>query len=88
MYGDRSKPRENGTREQAAKPRRTDLLKIFISASPRGSSSHCKVGHFVVGKLIGVLSSLLASSPCMATEASCERTVRASKRQSRVGRIS
>ena len=34
---------------------------------------------------MGVLSSLLASSPCMASEANCERTVRASKRQSRVG---
>ena len=38
MYCERSDPRENGTREQAAKLRRADLLKIFISASPRGSS--------------------------------------------------
>ena len=41
---------------------------------------HCKVGHFIVGKLTGVLSSLLASSPCMASEASRERTVRATRR--------
>ena len=38
MYGERSELRENGTCEQAAKPHRADLLKIFISASPRGSS--------------------------------------------------
>ena len=49
---------------------------------------HCKVGHFIVGQVIGVLSSLIASSPCMASEASRERTVRASKRQSRVRRFS
>ena len=49
---------------------------------------HCKVGHFIVGQVIGVLSSLIASSPCMASEASRERTVRASTRQSRVRRIS
>ena len=38
MYGERSEPRENDTREQPAKLRRADLLKMFISASPRGNS--------------------------------------------------
>ena len=38
---------------------------------------HCKVGHFIVGELIGVLLSLLASSSCMGSEASRERMTRA-----------
>ena len=40
MYGERSEPRENGTCEQAAKPRKAILLKIFISGRLEEAQYH------------------------------------------------
>ena len=71
----------------------TPVITLAVK-TPNGSGvfrsifCHCEVGHFIVGQLIGVLSSLLANSSCMASEASRQRTTRASERQSRVGWIS
>ena len=74
--------------ERADVPRGCRMKNLNGSSVFRSRFCHCKVGHFIAGKLIGVLSSLLACSSCMGSEARRERTTRASNRQSRVGRIS